>query len=302
VSEPGPDPGLPPELDAIEGRLRHGGSRQRVVTQDPYPINRHDVDDVRRRGMRQLEGRRRQLAGALAVVAVISTGAVTAAARILPPHESASDEPAIDAPADPTVTDAAGPASSTRSRSYATTGTRPPTTAAPTTAAPSPETAPSTAAPASPSTAPPGVTIERVDVARVARDDECGGGNRRGPSRPATVTGVTYGNVVGDDRTDAVVTVACAGSAPHASVYSLAPGGVARVAAIEPDPATRLLLVTQDIGDWTLAQVSVAGTTVESRWTGNRRSRRPLSFTLRQRWTGNAWQRISPLQFGTPPR
>jgi hypothetical protein len=298
VSEP--DQEFPPELGAIEGRLRHGGSRQRVVTQDPYPINRHDVDDVRRRGVRQLEGRRRQLAGALAVVAVISTGAVTAAARILPPHESASDEPAIDSPADPTVTDAPGSASSTRSRSYATTGTRPPTTAVPTTAAPSPETAPSTAAPAPPSTAPTGVTIERVDVARVARDNECRDGNRRGPSRPATVTGVTYGNVVGDDRPDAVVTVTCAGSAPHASVYSLAaaPGGVARVGAIEPDPATRLLLVTQDISDWTLAQVSVTGSTVESRWTGNRRARRPLAFTLRQRWTGTAWQRISPLQIG----
>src|SRR4051794_22685530 len=85
-----------------------------------------------------------------------------------------------------------------------------------------------------PATATEGVRIGGEAVARGAPDGECGGGNRRGPARPAPVTGATYGNVVGDDRTDAVVTVACAGSAPHASVYSLAPGGVARVAAIEP--------------------------------------------------------------------
>jgi hypothetical protein len=313
VSDAGEPAAQPPEgggdeLGEIEERLRCDGNRKRELTVVDRIVGVGvDVDDVRRRSARQ--NRQQQVAGAVAVAValVISAGAVTAAARSLVISDPPVARPAT-APTEPTAAAGDASAASTRSGPHASGGgtstsrSTLPTTSESPAPTPSSTVAPTTpSSTANPSSTAPGGGIRRADLARaIGESSECDGpgrGEARKRSDRATVASIAYGDVVGDDREDAVVTVSCPDSpvAVHAAVYtveSAAPTGVRRVAGVEPDSFTRGLLAKQEIGSWKLAGVSVTGPTVESLWTGSRTGRGsgpPIT------WTGTSWLRIAPL-------
>jgi hypothetical protein len=119
-----------------------------------------------------------------------------------------------------------------------------------------------------------------------------------------SVDGVQYGDVLGDGGDEAVVTISCLGASriTHAVVYtadSSGPGGVRRVAVVEPDHATGTQLGQQGIVSWRLGGVSIDAGTVVSDWVGYRAADPAAgpgtSFTVRQRWTPSGWEAAGPL-------
>jgi hypothetical protein len=234
-------------------------------------------DDVERRGRARRRAQRTTAGGLAALVLVAG-----AAALARPNHDAFQDvrsgqpDHAAPATATPTTVPDPGPPA-------------PPATGAPPPSAPSTAAVTPTSRPATSSTTPTAPAAVRgvhdVDFrAMTYPADSCGlsdGGrltvwDRQGtPELGQVDVRVSYGDLDGDTRDEAVVVVECLGGA-HSSyngwVYTAGPAGVRRGPAIVPDASMRQSLAASPhaIVGFILNGATAEGTTVTSTWRGLR--------------------------------